>query len=93
MKNGIETPERMIAEQQKEGLVSSEMDPRTLAVACASMFNRMRRLLLLGVGREELRSRWIEIICVLFGVPRNGDTSECPKDCAECGMCTPGKQA
>jgi len=88
MKNGIETPARMIAEQQKEGLVSPKTDPRTLAVACVSMFNGMRMMMLLGVEREELRSRWIEIIRTLFGVP-----DECPQDCAGCGMCTPGKQA
>ena len=45
MKNGIDAPAKMIAEQQKESLVSSEMDPRTLAVVCVSMFNKMRILL------------------------------------------------
>jgi len=83
MKNGIDAPARMIAEQQKEGLVSSEIDPRTLAIACVAMFNGMRIMMLLGVEREELRSRWIEIVRALFGVQ-----TECPKGCAGCGMCS-----
>ena len=82
MKNGIEKPARMIAEQQNEGLVSQKTDPRTLAIACVSMFNGMRMMLLLGVEREELRARWVEIVRTLFGIP-----DECPQDCAGCGKC------
>lgn len=81
MKRGIDQPTREITEQQQKGLISSETDPRTLAVTIVSLFNGMRVLILLGVDWEEVRSRWIEIIQILFGIKGKGERAECPRDC------------
>jgi len=82
MKHGIEQPAHAIEKQQQEGLIASKTDPRTLAIALVAMFNGMRVMILLGVDRDELRSRWIEIVRVLFETP-----AECPRDCVRFEAC------
>jgi AcrR family transcriptional regulator len=82
MKHGIEQPAHAIAKQQQEGLIAAKTDPRTLAFALVSIFNGMRVMILLGVDRDELRSRWIEIVQILFEAP-----AECPHDCAKFEAC------
>jgi len=81
MKHGLDQPTLEIAEHQQKGLIPSETDPRTLAVALVSLFNGMRVLILLGVDWEEIRSRWIEILRNLFGIKEKGEQAECPRDC------------
>ena len=81
MKHGIDQPTHEIAEQQQKGLIPSETNPRTLAVALVSLFNGMRVLILLGVDWKEVRSRWIEILRNLFGITEKGEKAECPRDC------------
>jgi AcrR family transcriptional regulator len=55
------------AEQQRQGIVSPDADPRTIALAMMSLFHGLRVLSLIGVDRGELRERWIEIGKLLFG--------------------------
>ncbi|WP_342676691.1 helix-turn-helix domain-containing protein [Methanofollis sp. UBA420] len=94
MKNGIDQPAQAIAKQQQEGLISPATDPRTLAIALVSMFNGMRVMILLGVDRDELRSRWIEIVRALFRGQGSGDVAmECPPDCAGCEVRTRARRA
>lgn len=81
MKCGIDQPTHEIIEQQQKGLITSETDPRTLAVALVSLFNGMRVLILLGIDWEEVRSRWIEILRILFEVTKKEEQGECPRDC------------
>lgn len=88
MKHGIDHPARAIAKQQQDGLIPSETDPRTLAIALVSMFNGMRAMILLGVDRDELRSRWIEIVRTLFGVSGTGGVGkDCPSGCVGFAAC------
>ena len=55
-----------IASQQHQGLVRTDADPRTLAIAILSIFDGLRILALTGVERSELRRRWIEIGKILL---------------------------
>lgn len=87
MKHGLDQPAHEIEEQQQKGLIPSETDPRTLAVALVSLFNGMRVLILLGVDLKEVRSQWIEILRNLFGITEKGDQAECPRDCKRFEAC------
>ncbi|WP_225353804.1 TetR/AcrR family transcriptional regulator [Methanolacinia petrolearia] len=82
MKQGIEYPAQAIAKRQEKGQVTEMTDPRTLAIAFVALFNGMRVMYLLGVERDELRSRWIEIIKALFKV-----RTECHVDCPKYEVC------
>lgn len=82
MKQGIEQPAHAIAKRQEKGMIAAKTDSRTLAIALVSIFNGMRVMILLGVDRDELRSRWIEIVRTLFEAP-----AECPRDCARFEAC------
>ena len=55
-----------IAEQQRRGLFAGS-DPRTVAIAIMSLFHGIRTLSLMGVGRDELRDRGIEIGKIFLG--------------------------
>lgn len=55
-----------IGEQQTTGLFT-DSDPRTVAIAIMSLFHGLRVLSLIGVERDELRARGIEIGKTLFG--------------------------
>lgn len=63
---GLEIATCGIAFQQHQGLIRSDADPRTLAMAILSLFDGLRILALTGVGRDELRRRWIEIGSILL---------------------------
>lgn len=93
MKHGLDQPTHEIEEQQQKGLIPSETDPRTLAVALVSLFNGMRVLILLGVDWKEVRSRWIEIIRNLFGITQKGEQAECPRDCKRFEACNTTPEA
>jgi len=94
MKLGIDQPAHALAKQQQDGLVASNTDPRTLAIALVSMFNGMRVMILLGVERDELRCRWIEIVRALFRGPEGEMAAmECPPDCAGFEMCNRTERA
>jgi AcrR family transcriptional regulator len=93
MKHGLDQPTHEIEEQQQKGLIPSETDPRTLAVALVSLFNGMRVLILLGIDWKEVRSRWIEIIRNLFGITQKGEQAECPRDCKRFEACNTTPEA
>jgi len=93
MKRGLDQPTHEIEEQQQKGLIPSETDPRTLAIALVSLFNGMRVLILLGVDWKEVRSRWIEILQNIFGKTEKGEQqAECPRDCKRFEDCNPASE-
>lgn len=63
-----------IAQKQKVGRACPGADPRTIALVMMGLFNSLRALSLMGVERDELRRRWIEIGKILFE-----DKGESPK--------------
>jgi AcrR family transcriptional regulator len=63
---GLQKATLGITEQQRRGLVYQGADPRTIAFAVLSFFHGLRALSLIGVEREELRERWIEIGKILL---------------------------
>lgn len=64
----IEMIEHEIASQQQKGLVRADADPRTIAVAMISIFNGLRLMNILGVDRNEIRKRWIEMGQIMLGI-------------------------
>ncbi|HXX55852.1 MAG TPA: TetR/AcrR family transcriptional regulator [Methanoregula sp.] len=68
---GLERSTPEIAEQQRQGLVFGGADPRTVTLAIISLFQGIRYFSLIGVDRDELRERWIEIGSTLFGYRGN----------------------
>lgn len=56
-----------IAELQRKGIVSPDVDPITVAFVIRGLFHGLRYFSLLGVERDELRERWIEMGKILFG--------------------------
>ena len=62
-----------VTEQQKKGLVCDRADPRTIALVMMSLFHGLRVLSIVGVEKEELRVRWIEIGKIFLGY---GDESQ-----------------
>lgn len=65
----IEMATHGIACQQSNGLIRQDADPRTLAIAIISVFSGLRSLALVGVSREEIRERWMEIGKILLAAP------------------------
>ena len=66
-----------ITAQQREGRICQGADPRTIALAFMSIFHGLRALSLMGVERDELRERWIEIGKILL---ENKGNSPCGKE-------------
>ncbi|VVB69590.1 HTH-type transcriptional regulator BetI [uncultured archaeon] len=64
----IEMIEHEIASQQQKGLVRTDADPRTIAVAMISIFNGLRLMNILGVDRNEIRKRWMEMGRIVLGI-------------------------
>ncbi|MFA6225647.1 MAG: TetR/AcrR family transcriptional regulator [Methanoregula sp.] len=64
---GLQRATLGVAEQQRQGLVCQGADPRTIALAMASLIHGLRYFSLVGVERDELRERWIEIGKILLG--------------------------
>ncbi len=67
MEIGLRNATRGVTEYQRKGIIDPDVDPRTIAFAMASLFQGIRYFLLIGVGRDELRERWIEMGKILFG--------------------------
>ncbi|WP_424027957.1 TetR/AcrR family transcriptional regulator [Methanoregula sp.] len=67
MQLGLQKATQGVAEQQRLGLSCPGGDPRTIALAILSLFHGLRVLSLVGVERDELRERWIEIGKILLG--------------------------
>jgi AcrR family transcriptional regulator len=64
---GIDLAAHGISYQQSTGLVRSDVDPRTLAIAIITIFSGMRSLAIAGIPHEELRKQWVEIGQILLG--------------------------
>ncbi|VVB64318.1 HTH-type transcriptional regulator BetI [uncultured archaeon] len=64
----IEMIEHEIASQQQKGQICTDADPRTIAVAMISIFNGLRLMNVLGVDRNEIRKRWIEMGQIMLGI-------------------------
>jgi AcrR family transcriptional regulator len=65
---GVEKATLGVAHLQRLGSCGTGADPRTIALAMMSVFHGLRALALIGVEREELRERWIEIGKILLKV-------------------------
>ena len=64
---GLEKATMDIAGQQRQGLIGTGVDPRTITLATISLFQGLRYLSLIGIERDELRERWIEIGRIFLG--------------------------
>jgi AcrR family transcriptional regulator len=64
----IEMIEHEIASLQQKGQVRADADPRTIAVAMISIFNGLRLMNILGVDRNEIRKRWIDVGRIMLGI-------------------------
>jgi len=64
----IEMIEHEMTTQQHRGLIRTDADPRTIAVAMISIFNGLRLMNILGVDRNEIRKRWIEMGQIMLGL-------------------------
>ena len=60
--------ERFIAGQQKRGLVSASLNPRTLAVACDALINGLLANVMMGMDREEAKKNWLFSVAQLIRV-------------------------
>jgi len=61
----IESASRTIANQQSQGLVQQDTNPRTLAFAIVSIFLGFQNLAVAGVDRQEIRERWMALLHAL----------------------------
>lgn len=68
LRDEIDVITREIASQKQKGFIRSDVDPRTIAVALISIFNGLRQMILLGIDKNEIRKRWIEIGSILLGI-------------------------
>jgi len=65
---GIDMAAHGIAYQQRDGLIRTDVDPHTLAIAIITIFSGMRHLAIAGIPREELRKQWMTIGQILLGI-------------------------
>jgi AcrR family transcriptional regulator len=63
----IEILEHEITTQQQDGLIRTDVDPRTIVVALISIFNGLRLMNILGMDQSEIRKRWIEMGRIILG--------------------------
>jgi AcrR family transcriptional regulator len=67
-KEDIWVIERFIRRQQETGLVSRQLDPRVLALACDALANGLLMDVLMGMDREEARAVWVAAVMQLTRV-------------------------
>ena len=60
--------ERFIRRQQETGLVSRQLDPRVLALACDALANGLLMDVLMGMDKEEAKAVWVAAITQLTRV-------------------------
>ncbi len=58
----IRVVERFIARQQESGLVSGQLDPRVLAIACDALMNGLLIDIMAGMDKEEAKKIWIAAV-------------------------------
>lgn len=64
----IRVVERFISLQQDEGLVSRNLDPRTLAIALHALVNGLLMNIMVGMEKEEAKKIWISAVEALIRV-------------------------
>lgn len=64
----IDMISQQMASLQQRGLIRSDADPCTVAIALISIFNGLRSMTLLGMPREEIHKHWIEMGRILLGI-------------------------
>ncbi len=60
--------EHFITGQQKRGLISETLDPRTLAVACDALVNGLLANVMMGMDKEEAKKNWLFSVAQLIRV-------------------------
>jgi AcrR family transcriptional regulator len=60
--------ERFIRRQQETGLVSHNLDPRVLALACDALANGLLMDVLMGMDRDEAKAVWVAAVIQLTRV-------------------------
>jgi AcrR family transcriptional regulator len=58
----IRVVERFIARQQETGLVSGQLDPHILAIACDALMNGLLIDIMAGMDKEEAKKIWITAV-------------------------------
>ncbi len=81
----IRVIERFIAYQQGTGLVSDQLDPRVLAVACDALANGLLMDVMMGMDKDEAKDVWIAAVMRLVRVEPEGtgDTGNSYKGSSE----------
>jgi hypothetical protein len=60
--------ERFIAGQQKTGLISENLNSRTLAITCDALINGLLIDIMMGMDREEAKRIWLNAVTQLVRV-------------------------
>lgn len=88
MEEEITNTTRKITCWQERGQITSDRDPRTLAITVIALFNGMRLQIMLGVEREELFASWIENLKILFNFQNSDEIrSVCSSSCMWFDQC------
>jgi tetrahydromethanopterin S-methyltransferase subunit F len=58
----IRVVERFITRQQETGLVSGQLNPRVLAIACDALMNGLLIDIMSGMDKEEAKKIWIAAV-------------------------------
>jgi len=58
----IRVVERFVASQQKTGLISSQLNPRVLAIACDALMNGLLIDIMAGMDKEEAKKIWLAAV-------------------------------
>jgi AcrR family transcriptional regulator len=62
----IHVVERFIARQQERGLISGQLDPHVLAIACDALINGLFIDIMAGMDKEEAKKIWIATVTQLI---------------------------
>ena len=63
----IRVVERFVASQQKTGLISSQLNPRVLAIACDALMNGLLIDIMAGMDKDEAKKIWLTAVTRLTG--------------------------
>jgi AcrR family transcriptional regulator len=58
----IRVVERFVASQQKTGLISNQLNPRVLAIACDALMNGLLIDIMAGMDKEEAKKIWLAAV-------------------------------
>ncbi|HUH79200.1 MAG TPA: TetR/AcrR family transcriptional regulator [Methanoregula sp.] len=65
-KEDLRVIERFINGQQRRGLVSGSLDPRSLALACDALINGLLMDIMMGLDKEEAKKTWLAAVAQLI---------------------------